>query len=62
MKQTTYFLTVCIIFSVIAVLHLLRIVYGWEAMIGGWSVPMWLSWAAVVVAGYLTYTGLRQSR
>jgi hypothetical protein len=32
---------------------------GWEVMIGGWSVPMWFSWIAIAVAGFLSVTGLR---
>ena len=45
------------IFTIIAVLHLARIVYGWEAMIGGWEMPMWVSWLTVLVAGGLAVKG-----
>jgi hypothetical protein len=58
----TYILTGVVIFSVIALLHLLRIVFGWEVVIGGWNVPPWLSVAAFIIAGYLGYAGLRLSR
>ena len=37
-----------LVFGLIAVLHLARLVYGWEAVIGGWVVPMWFSWPAVL--------------
>ena len=53
-----YHLVVGSIFSLIAVLHLFRLLYGWEAVIGGWMVPMWLSWVAVLVPGYLGYVAL----
>lgn len=43
------------IFGIIALLHLLRAVLGWEANINGFNVPMWLSYIAVVVAGYLSW-------
>lgn len=33
---------------------------GWEAVIAGWQVPVWVSWVGVVVAGYLGYKGVRQ--
>jgi hypothetical protein len=36
---------------------LARIVFGWSAVIGGWSVPMWLSWVGIIVAGALAYFG-----
>ncbi|MBI4127853.1 MAG: hypothetical protein HY459_02150 [Parcubacteria group bacterium] len=62
MNQKSYLKLVAVIFLVIAFLHLLRIVFSWEANIGGWAVPMWLSWAALVVAGYLSYRGFVLSK
>ena len=47
-----------IIFLVIAALHAVRLALGWEAMIGGWQVPMWLSVVAVVVATALGVFGV----
>jgi hypothetical protein len=44
-----------VVFTAIAVLHALRLIYGWLAQIGGWDVPMWLSWVALVLAGLLAY-------
>jgi hypothetical protein len=32
---------------------------GWEIVIGSWSVPMWVSWIGLVVAGALSFFGLR---
>jgi len=43
-----------LVFGVIAVLHLLRLIYGWEAQIGTFAVPMWLSWVALVLGGLLS--------
>lgn len=62
MGRKSYALTVGLIFLIIAVLHLLRIILGWEAVIGGWAVPEWVSWTALVVAGFLAYHGLRLSK
>ena len=56
MNQKTYLSVSGVIFLIIAVLHVLRIAYGWEAMIGGWMMPIWLSWIALVVSGYLAWT------
>jgi len=41
---------------------LVRIVLDWEAVIAGWVVPRWVSWVALVIAGYLGYEGLRLSK
>ncbi len=62
MNQNTYAIATGIIFFVIAFLHLLRLLYGWDATIAGWSVPKWVSGVALVIAGYLAYEGLRLRR
>lgn len=62
MNSITFYKTVGIIFLLIAVLHALRLILGWEATIGGVAVPMWLSAIAVVVAGYLAYQSFRLKR
>lgn len=43
------------IFGIIALLHLLRSIFSWEANIGGFNIPVWFSYVAVVVAGYLSW-------
>ena len=58
MDQKTFTILAGVIFAVVALLHVLRILMGWPAAIGGWAVPMWLSWVGVVVAGGLSYFGL----
>ena len=62
MKQKTFTLTAGVVFSIIAVLHVLRLLFGWEAMIGGWNVPLWVSWVAIAVSGYLGYTAFKLRR
>ena len=42
-----------IIFAVIALVHLLRLIYGWAVNIAGGNVPMWTSVLGVVIAGVL---------
>jgi len=34
----------------------------WHVIFGGWTLPMRVSWAALVIAGFLAYGGLRFSR
>jgi len=55
MKAKDYFLYSGIIFLAVFLVHGLRAILGWDAAIGGWDVPMWISWAAIVAAGYLAY-------
>ena len=62
MNQRRFDLVAGAIFAVIAIMHLARIVYGWNAVINHWSVPMWASWLAVVIAGCLAYQGLKLNK
>jgi len=50
------------LFLVVAILHLLRIIFGWSVKIGGLSIPFWASWLGVLVAGSLAYFGFAQNR
>ena len=59
MSQRSFPLITGAIFALIALLHLLRIVFGWEAIIGGWVLPAGVSWVALLAAGYLAYEGFR---
>ena len=59
MDQKTFDAVAGAIFAVVALAHLLRIVLGWSVVIGGWDVPMWVSWLGLIVAGGLSYFALR---
>lgn len=60
MSNNAYHKTTGVVFAAITVLHAFRLLYGWEAVIGDWTVPFWLSWFAVVFAGWLAWSGLRK--
>lgn len=62
MNQKTFAQVTGVIFAIVAILHLARLIFGWEAMIGGWSVPGWISVLALVGAGYLAYSAWKLSR
>lgn len=58
MKAKDFFLCSGIIFLAIFVAHGIRVVSGWEANIAGLEVPLWASWVALVVSGYLSFNAL----
>jgi hypothetical protein len=62
MDAKTFSLVAGIIFAVVALLHLVRIFMDWPVIVGDWSIPMWASWIALVVAGGLALLGLRLGR
>lgn len=55
MSQNIFTLVAGLVFFVVAGLHALRLLLGWEAVIGGWDVPRWVSVAGLLIAGYLSY-------
>jgi hypothetical protein len=57
MTNKTYYKLAAIIFLIVALGHLVRIINGWEAVINDVEIPMWISVAAVLIAGYLSYRG-----
>jgi hypothetical protein len=62
MSQRTFSLVAGVVFGLVALAHVLRILLGWSIVIQDLSVPMWASWIAVIVMGYLAYEGFRLAR
>ena len=62
MTQRTFSLIAAAVFSLIALGHALRLLFGWHVVIGDLSVPVWVSWLGLVIAGYLAYQGFQLSR
>ena len=60
MKQKAFSLVAGLIFLLVAVAHLLRLLLKWSVILDGWTVPMWVSAIALVVAGLLAFEGLRR--
>ncbi len=62
MGQKTFSLVAGVIFALVALFHLVRIFMEWTLIVGDWSVPKWVSWVALVVAGGLALLGFRLSQ
>lgn len=52
---------VAVIFAIVALAHLLRALAGLDIVIGAQSIPIWASWVAAVVSGFLAYLGFTAS-
>jgi hypothetical protein len=57
MKQGVYLLVTSSMFALIALLHALRLFYGWKVTMEQWTVPVWVSWIGLLIAGYLACQG-----
>jgi len=49
-----------LIFTVVAIMHVLRVINRWTVAIGPYNVPMNVSWAALVVSALLAIWGFMQ--
>ena len=43
------------VFAVVALLHLSRILFGWQFVLGSWTVPYWLNGLGTIVTAFLSY-------
>ena len=57
-----YALVSATFFSLVAVLQLLRVLRGWTVVINDFTVPMWASGFALVVAAALAFWGFRSAK
>ncbi len=57
-----YALVSATFFSLVAVLQLLRVLRGWTVVINDFTVPMWASGFAFVVAAALAFWGFRSAK
>src|SRR5437879_6127989 len=62
MNTRAYALTSGVIFFLVALVHLLRLIFHWVVVIDGWYVPTWVSVVSVLVAGLLSFQGFRLFR
>ncbi len=46
-------------FSLGALVHASRLIWEWPIVIGGWNIPIWVSWIGILVGGTLGWLGLR---
>jgi hypothetical protein len=51
-----------LIFAIVAIVHLLRLIYGWEVTLNGVAVPLWASVLGIVIAAGLAVMLWRESR
>ena len=62
MHYRTYCLISGILFSLVAIAHLLRIIYGLNLTVDDYEVPMFASWLAFVVPATLAAWAFRLNR
>jgi hypothetical protein len=54
-RERTLLLITGFLLFIVALAHVTRLVFGWDIVIGGFYIPLWLSWLGVVLTLYLSY-------
>jgi hypothetical protein len=62
MKQRTFSIVIGVFFSLITLLHIGRVAFGWNVTVGNAVIPMWASWIAIVVGAYFAYQSFKLGR
>ena len=62
MGYRKYYVVSGVIFSLVALAHLLRIVYGMSVQVDDFAVPMSVSWMGLFVTASLAFWAFRLSR
>ena len=59
MNPTLYFRITAVLFTIVALVHLTRLVSGWPVEVNGVDIPMAASWFGTLVPGALAVWGYR---
>ena len=62
MTQRAFNLAAGTIFGLVALLHALRLLRGWDFTIAGRHIPVGVSWAGLALAGFLAYTAFKPKK
>jgi hypothetical protein len=62
LNRNTYMTVTATLFLVVGIVHLLRIIFGWQVEVGGMNIPFWASWLVVPVSVALAIFGFNQKR
>ncbi|HWA31998.1 MAG TPA: hypothetical protein VG694_00895 [Candidatus Paceibacterota bacterium] len=44
-----------VVFTLVALLHLSRLLFGWNFVLGSWAVPYWINALGAVITAFLAY-------
>ena len=62
MSEKAFSLSVGILFLLVALGHLLRVLFGVSFILSDIAIPIWPSLVAMLIAGFLSYEGFHFAR
>ena len=52
-KRKVWLRVAATIFAIMALVHFLRLIFRFDFIIGSWEVPLWVSFVAFIIIGFL---------
>lgn len=62
LSAKTLLKVVGVIFAAVGFIHLLRLLTGFQIILGTWDVPLWISIIGVIISWYLSYNAFTLSK
>lgn len=62
MMEKSYEMITALLFTIVAIVHVMRFALGWTVHVGASTVPLWASIPAVILCGLLAVWGLTLAR
>ena len=62
MDKNKLLLIASIIFGIVGFLHLIRSIFSWELTVDNFNIPLYFSYAVVIVLGYLSWSMYNMSK
>jgi len=59
MSTKTFSTVTGVLFSLITLLHICRLALSWQVAVDSAVIPMWVSWIAIPVGGFLAYQSFK---
>lgn len=59
LQVTTFFKVIGVIFFLVGAIHLVRLITGFQIIIGDWQLPVWLSLFGTLIPWYLAYNAFK---
>lgn len=56
MDTKTYVRITGALFAVLAVVHVVRLFYGWGISVNDTAIPLWVSWFGIALTGFFSYS------
>jgi len=55
LSSSSFFTVIGVLFGIVALVHIARIFFGLDLVLGSFMVPVWLSWIGAAATAYLSY-------